>query len=396
MPGILTTHVGSLPRSPALAAALLERDHMTRGAVAGLDLPAQPEAAEPGDAAAFDQLVQGEVDAVVAAQQAAGVDVVSDGEQGKVGYSTYVRERLSGFGGDVPRKPALDLAELPELRRKLAAIMGEQEFVRAACVAPVRLRSLAPCHDDLRRFRHAMAGRALFGFLNAASPGLISAFQPNRYYPSHEAYLADLVAAMRPEYEAIAASGFQLQLDCPDLAMARHTGFQDASEAEFLRIAAANVEALNAATMDIAPERMRMHVCWGNYEGPHDHDIPLERVIGIILRARPSTILFEAANPRHEHEWQVWAQQRIPEDKLLAPGLIDTCSNYVEHPELIAQRIERFAGIVGAGRVIASTDCGFGTFAGYGKIDPAVAWKKLRALRAGADIASARLRSLAD
>ena len=182
--------------------------------------------------------------------------------------------------------------------------------------------------------------------------------------------MADLVTAMRPEYAAIAASGLQLQLDCPDLAMSRHTAYQDLSEAEFLRVAAANVEALNAATADIAPEQMRMHVCWGNYEGPHDCDIPLERVLGIILRARPATILFEAANPRHEHEWQVWARARIPADKILAPGLIDTCSNYVEHPELIAQRIERFAAIVGMERVIASTDCGFGTFAGYGKIDP--------------------------
>ncbi len=202
--------------------------------------------------------------------------------------------------------------------------------------------------------------------------------------------MADLVTAMRPEYAAIAASGLQLQLDCPDLAMSRHTAYQDLSEAEFLRVAAANVEALNAATADIAPEQMRMHVCWGNYEGPHDCDIPLERVLGIILRARPATILFEAANPRHEHEWQVWARARIPADKILAPGLIDTCSNYVEHPELIAQRIERFAAIVGMERVIASTDCGFGTFAGYGKIDPAVTWKKLRALREGADTAAGR------
>ncbi|MEY2927027.1 MAG: hypothetical protein RL367_1504, partial [Pseudomonadota bacterium] len=235
-----------------------------------------------------------------------------------------------------------------------------------------------------------MAGQTVKGFLNAASPGLITAFQPNVYYPSHDAYLADLVAAMQPEYEAIAASGFQLQLDCPDLAMSRHTGYQDASEEDFLKIAAANVEALNAATANIPPEQMRMHICWGNYEGPHDHDIPLERVIDIILGARPATILFEAANPRHEHEWKVWAAAKIPDEKKLAPGLIDTCSNYVEHPELIAQRIERFAAIVGPERVIASTDCGFGTFAGYGKIDPIVTWKKLRAMREGADIAAAR------
>jgi 5-methyltetrahydropteroyltriglutamate--homocysteine methyltransferase len=255
----------------------------------------------------------------------------------------------------------------------------------------VRLITLDPCHEDIRRFTHALAGRKLRGFMNAASPGLITAFQPNAFYPSHEAYLADLVNAMRPEYAAIAASGLQLQLDCPDLAMSRHTAYQDLSEAEFLKVATANVEALNAATADIAPDKMRMHVCWGNYEGPHDHDIPLERVLNIILKARPATILFEAANSRHEHEWKVWAQARIPEDKILAPGLIDTRTNYVEHPELIAQRIERFAAIVGLERVIASTDCGFGTFAGYGKIDPAVTWKKLRALREGADIASARL-----
>jgi 5-methyltetrahydropteroyltriglutamate--homocysteine methyltransferase len=236
-----------------------------------------------------------------------------------------------------------------------------------------------------------MQGRKVRGFMNAASPGLITAFQPNAFYPSHEAYLADLVAAMQPEFEAIAASGFQLQLDCPDLAMSRHTGYQDKTEEQFLKIAAANVEALNAATAGIAPEKLRMHVCWGNYEGPHDFDIPLERIIDIILRARPATILFEAANPRHEHEWKVWAQARIPDNKVLAPGLIDTCSNYIEHPELIAQRIERFAAIVGVERVVASTDCGFGTFAGYGKLDPAVTWKKLVALRQGADIAASRL-----
>ncbi len=372
---ILTTHVGSLPRSSDLIPLLLARDQ-----------------GKHYDVAEFDRLTQAAVDDAVAKQEAADVSIVSDGELGKVGYSTYIKERLSGFGGNVARKPALDLAPYPELRRKLATIMGEQEFVRASCVSPVRLVNLEPCHEDIRRFTGAMSGRRVRGFLNAASPGLITAFQPNAFYPSHEAYLADLVQAMRPEYTAIAASGFQLQLDCPDLAMSRHTGYQDLGEAEFLRIAAANVEALNAATAGIAPEQMRMHVCWGNYEGPHDHDIPLERVIGIILKARPATILFESANSRHEHEWKIWAETRIPDDKVLAPGLIDTRSNYVEHPELIAQRIERFAAIVGPDRVVASTDCGFGTFAGYGKIDPGVTWKKLRVLREGADIAAGRLR----
>ena len=371
---IETTHVGSLPRGHELAPLLIARD---RG--------------ESYDKQAFDRTVQAAVNAAVNSQIAAGVSVISDGELGKVGYSTYMTERLSGFGGDVPRKPALDLAPLPEFRKKLGAIMGDQEFVRAACIGPVRLVNLEPCHEDIARFTKAAKGKPAQGFMNAASPGLITAFQPNQYYPSHDAYLADLVDAMRPEYEAIAAAGFQLQLDCPDLAMSRHTGYQDESEEEFLKIAAANVEALNAATASIPPEQMRMHICWGNYEGPHDHDIPLERVVDIILTARPATILFEAANPRHEHEWKIWAETKIPDHKILAPGLIDTCSNYVEHPELIAQRIERFAAIVGKERVIASTDCGFGTFASYGKIDPIVTWKKLRALREGADIADLRV-----
>ncbi len=370
---MLTTHVGSLPRGDDLTAVLLQRDH-----------------GKPYDAADFERRVQAAISAAIVQQEQAGVSIVSDGELGKVGYSTYVTERLSGFGGDVQRKPALDLAQLPELRKKLALIMGEQEFVRANCVGPVRLVNLEPCREDIRRMLKAIEGKSVQGFLNAASPGLITAFQANAYYPSHDAYLADLVAAMRPEYEAIAASGLQLQLDCPDLAMSRHTTFQDLSEQQFLNLAAAHIEALNAATAGIAPQRMRMHVCWGNYEGPHDFDIPLERIIDLILKARPATILFEAANPRHEHEWKVWATRKIPDQKLLAPGLIDSCSNYVEHPELIAQRIERYAAIVGLERVIASTDCGFGTFAGYGKIDPAVTWKKLRALRAGADLAASR------
>ena len=374
MAQIETTHVGSLPRGDRLTPLLLARDR-----------------SEDYDEADFDSAVQSAVTEAVDLQIAAGVSIVSDGELGKVGYSTYMTERLSGFGGDVPRKPALDLAALPEFRKKLAAVMGDQEFVRAACIGPIKLVNLEPCHADIRRFTKATEGKSIKGFMNAASPGLITAFQPNQYYLSHEAYLADLVDAMQPEYEAIAGAGFQLQLDCPDLAMSRHTGYQDATEEEFLRVAEANVEALNTATANIAPEQMRMHICWGNYEGPHDHDIPLERILNIILKARPATILFEAANPRHEHEWAIWANATIPEEKTLAPGLIDTCSNYVEHPELIAQRIGRFAAIVGADRVIASTDCGFGTFAGYGKIDPAVTWKKLRALREGADLAAARL-----
>ena len=372
---IETTHVGSLPRGDVLTPLLLARDK-----------------GEPYDAALFDTIVQAAVDDAVARQVAAGVSIVSDGELGKVGYSTYMIERLEGFGGHIERRPAADLAAHPALAKKLSAIMGSQEFTRASCIGPVRLVTLEPLHDDIRRFKAALEkyGGGVRAFLNSASPGLISAFQVNRHYPTHEAYLADIVDAMRAEYEAIVDAGFELQLDCPDLAMSRHTGFQDQSEAEFLKTAAANVEALNAATANIPEDRMRMHVCWGNYEGPHDHDIALEKVIDIVLRARPATLLFESANPRHEHEWTVWRDARLPDTKILAPGLIDSCSNYVEHPELVAQRIERFAGFVGKDRVVAGTDCGFGTFAGYGKIDPGVAWKKMAALRQGADIADAR------
>ncbi|OVZ63581.1 epoxyalkane--coenzyme M transferase [Pigmentiphaga sp. NML030171] len=370
---ILTTHVGSLPRGDELAQLLLARDH---GQEVDLDQ--------------FERTVQAAIDGAVQKQVQAGVDIMSDGELGKVGYATYITERLEGFGGHIDRQPAKDLADFPELRKKLAAIMGSQEFVRAACVGPVKLRTMEPCHADIRRFKSAVErhGQGRRAFMNAASPGLVTAFQPNKHYPTHEAYLADLVEAMRPEYEAIVAAGFDLQLDCPDLAMAAHTGYQNLSEAEFIKRAWQNVEALNAATSNIPPEKLRMHICWGNYEGPHHCDIAPEKVIDLILAARPATILFEAANPRHEHEWEIWRAAR-PENKILAPGLIDSCSNYVEHPELIRQRLERYVSFMGEDRVVASTDCGFGTFANYGKIDPAVTWMKLSALRDGADRASA-------
>jgi 5-methyltetrahydropteroyltriglutamate--homocysteine methyltransferase len=379
-----TTHVGSLPRGPELVPLLLARDK-----------------GEPYDADEFDRVVQAAVDDAVRMQVEAGVTIVSDGELGKVGYSTYIIERLSGFGGHTPRKPAMDLAQVPELAKKLAAIMGAQEFTRASAIGKVELVNLQPLHDDIRRFGNALAdhgrdasGKTARAFLNTASPGLITAFQPNQYYPSHEAYLADLVTAMSPEYHAIVDAGFQVQFDCPDLAMSRHTGYQDMTEEQFLATIRANVDALNQATADIDPLAMRMHVCWGNYEGPHDFDIPLEKIIDVVLAARPATILFEHANPRHEHEWKVWrdaAERGALDGKILAPGFIDSCSNYIETAELIAQRIERFAQFVGKDRVIASSDCGFGTFAGYGKIDPMVAWKKLAALREGADIAEQRM-----
>jgi 5-methyltetrahydropteroyltriglutamate--homocysteine methyltransferase len=342
--------------------------------------------------AEFDRVMDDAVMEVVRRQRQIGIDVVSDGETSKIGYATYIKDRLTGFAGDNPRQVALDLQDHADFRARMAVFAGKQTFKRQSCVGPISYRG----HEDLQRDIRALvsAVRALEApeaFLNAASPGVVSAFQPNTYYPSHEEYVEAIGEAMRVEYEAIVAAGLLLQLDCPDLAMARHTGFQDLSEAEFLRRAAHQVEVLNHALRNIPSESLRMHVCWGNYEGPHDHDIPLEKVLGIILRAKPAGIAFEASNPRHAHEWKVWQSADIPEDKVLIPGLLTSTSNYVEHPELVAQRLELFAAIVGRERVIAGTDCGFGTFAGIGKMDAGISYKKLAALVEGAALASRRL-----
>ena len=372
---ILTTHVGSLPRPQALVDALLQKD---RG--------------EVSDWEAYDRTIAQAVDDVVRLQVLTGVDIPSDGEASKVSYSTYMMDRLEGFGGHSPRKPALDLEPYPDFRAKMARMTGVQEFKRASCVGPISVKSWAPLHADISNMKTSMARHGVSqGFMNAASPGLITAFQPNAYYESHEAYVWALAEVMHEEYEAIAAAGLVLQLDCPDLAMARHTGFQDLSEADFLKRCELHVEAMNHALRGVPAEMARFHICWGNYEGPHDHDIAVDRIMAIVLKAKPAGILFEAANARHEHEWTIWPDAQIPEDKILIPGTLDSCSNYVEHPELVAQRIERFAGIVGKERVIAGTDCGFGTFAGYGKMDPEISYKKLRAMVEGAEIASQSL-----
>jgi 5-methyltetrahydropteroyltriglutamate--homocysteine methyltransferase len=372
---ILTTHVGSLPRADALVALLYKKEN-----------------GEPYDQSALDAEVATAVDEVVAKQAEIGIDVVSDGELGKVGYATYVKDRLSGFTGHYPRPPHLDVAPYPEFREAMARMIGTHAFKRAGCVGPVELIDRAAMKKDIANLRAALDRHSVpRAFMNAASPGVISAFQSNRYYPTHDAYVDAVAAAMKPEYDAIAAAGFVLQLDCPDLAMARHTGFQELDEKEFLRRAAQQVEALNHAVRDIPADAMRMHICWGNYEGPHDHDIALEKILSIVLEAKPTGILFEAANPRHRHEWTVWRDAKLPEDKVLIPGCIASTSNYVEHPELIAQQLVQFADIVGRERVLAGTDCGFGSFAGFSRVDPGIAYKKLAALVEGAERASASL-----
>jgi 5-methyltetrahydropteroyltriglutamate--homocysteine methyltransferase len=367
--------VGSLPRPPGIVDFLMKK-----------------EKDEAYDAAQFDAAMKQAVAEVVARQAGIGIDVVSDGETSKIGYATYMQERLNGFGGHNERKIALDLVAYPAFREKMARVTGAQAFTRAACVAPITVKDWGPLRKDLGNFRAALAGKNVVeAFLNSASPGLVSAFQPNAYYKTHEAYIEAIAAAMREEYRAIVDAGFLLQLDCPDLAMARHTGFQDLSEGDFLKRAAFHVEAMNHALDGIPADKVRMHICWGNYEGPHDHDIAVEKVMRIVLKAKPQAILFEGANPRHEHEWTAWRDAKLPEDKILVPGVITSTSNYVEHPELVAQRIERYAAIAGRERDIAGSDCGFGTFAGFGKMDPEISWKKLAAMVEGAKIASKRL-----
>jgi 5-methyltetrahydropteroyltriglutamate--homocysteine methyltransferase len=373
---ILTTHVGSLPRTDSVVDLLTRREN-----------------GEP--APEFDDVVRDAVADIVKRQVDLGIDVVSDGEMGKISYATYVKDRLTGFADDgatESAKPHLDLQPFPDLRRKMALLTGTRRFKRVACIGPVSVRDRAGLDRDLDNMRDATAAATpTEAFLNAGSPGVVASFLPNRYYPTHEAYIAAVADAMRDEYAAIVRTGFILQVDCPDLAMSRHATFQDLSEAEFLKRAAFHVDALNHALAGVPADRVRIHVCWGNYEGPHTHDVDLAKILPIVLGVNAQALSLEAANPRHEHEWTIWRETKLPDDKVLLPGVLDTSTNYVEHPDLVAQRIVRLAELVGRERVIASTDCGFGTSAGYGKIDPEIAFLKLAALVDGAERASKRL-----
>lgn len=373
---ILTTHVGSLPRPQDVVDALFAQD---RG--------------EMYDPQAFDATMRAAVADAVSKQVAAGVDVVSDGETSKISYATYIRHRLTGFEiGEPPRQVPSDIDDFPGFKARLAKIGDTPKYHRPICRGPIAVKDLAPLRKDIEHLKAAMAAAgATEGFMNAASPGVIAVFQPNEHYPKHEQYLEALAQAMRTEYETIVASGLLLQIDSPDLAMGRHIAFRGASEAEFLRNARLQVEALNHALDNVSADRVRVHLCWGNYEGPHHHDIPLERIIDLVLAVNAQAILFEGANPRHAHEWTVWQRTRVPDDKILVPGVIDSVSNFIEHPALVAERICRYADIVGRERVIAGTDCGFGTFAGAGAVHPPIAYAKLAALAEGAALATKRL-----
>jgi 5-methyltetrahydropteroyltriglutamate--homocysteine methyltransferase len=371
---ILTTHVGSLPRSQAVTDVLFAREN-------GQSLPV-----------GATRTIADAVTEVVAKQVAVGVDVVSDGEMNKISYSTYIKDRLSGFDGDTPREPGQDLVEFPRLLQKLASGGATAKYRRPRCVSEIRVKDLGPLHVDLRNLGAAVAaGAPTEAFMNAASPGTIALFQPNDFYSTQDAYLEAVGEAMRAEYEAIVAAGLLLQIDAPDLAMGRHTMYRDRSVPEFLKLAERHIEVLNHALRNVPADRVRMHACWGNYEGPHHHDVPMEQLLPVLMQAKPQALLFEAANPRHAHEWIVFRDQPVPDDKVLVPGVLSTTTNYVEHPQLVAERLLKFADIVGRERVIAGTDCGFGTFAGFGPVDPDIAYLKLRSLAEGAEIASRKL-----
>ena len=374
MTQILTTHVGSLPRTKEVVDFIFARENDT-----------------PFVQSDFDAAMTKAVGDTVAKQIAAGVDIVSDGETSKISYATYVKDRYTGFDGDSPRNAPADLKQFPGFLKRLAEAGGSPQYARPMCVSEVKSKGQGELEKDIANLRGAMSQHgATRGFMNAASPGVISLFLQNDFYKTREAYLAALADAMKAEYETIVAAGLDLQLDCPDLALSRHMLFNDLTDDAFLKIAASHVDALNHALQNVPADRVRVHICWGNYEGPHTCDIPMSKMFDTLMATKSRYVLFETSNPRHGHEWTTFRDRRadIPDDKVLVPGVVDTTTNFVEHPELVAQRIERFVNIVGHDRVIAGSDCGFGTFAGFGSVDPDIAYAKLDALAQGAKLAA--------
>ena len=367
---LLATHVGSLPRAQAVVDHLFARE---RG--------------QPYDQAAFDACMAAAVMDLVGRQKQAGIDIVSDGETSKISYATYVKDRYTGFDGDSPRNAPADLKLFPTFLTRLSQQGGTPQYARPQCVGEVKSKGQGELHKDITALKTAMQAHGVArGFMNAASPGVISLFLQNAHYPTREAYLAALADAMRDEYRTILDAGLDLQLDCPDLALSRHMLFTHLSDDAFLKVAALHVEALRHAVHGLPQDRIRLHICWGNYEGPHVCDIDMASVFPLLMSVPARYILFETANPRHGHEWTVFRDRaaEIPDDKILVPGAVDTTTNFVEHPDLVAQRLERFTNILGHDRVIAGSDCGFGTFAGFGAVDPEIAWAKLATLKEGA------------
>jgi 5-methyltetrahydropteroyltriglutamate--homocysteine methyltransferase len=367
---LLATHVGSLPRNQDVVDFLFARERN-----------------EAYDEAAFDACMTKAVSEVVRRQVEAGIDIVSDGETSKISYATYVKDRYTGFDGDSPRNAPADLKLFPTFLDRLAKQGGTPQYARPQCVGEVRSKGQGENQKDIANLKAAMSAHgAERGFMNAASPGVISLFLQNAHYPTREAYLQALADAMHDEYQTILESGLDLQIDCPDLALSRHMLFTHLTDDEFLKVAQTHVEALRQALDGLPQDRVRLHICWGNYEGPHVCDIDMAKVFPMLMSVPATYILFETSNPRHGHEWAVFRDRAkdIPDDKILVPGAVDTTTNFVEHPDLVAQRLERFTNIVGKDRVVAGSDCGFGTFAGFGAVDPEIAWAKLATLKEGA------------
>ena len=369
---VLTTHVGSLPRSKAVT-----------------DLVFAKEQSQPVNEEQFQQVIAQAVDEVVAKQVASGIDIVSDGEMSKISYATYIKDRLTGFQGDSPRVPPKDLEDFPKFLEKQAKSGGTPTYSKPCCVAEIQVKDSEPLQKDLSHFQSAVQKhQPKSAFMNAASPGVIALFLPNQYYSNQEQYLEALAETMREEYEAITHAGFILQLDCPDIGLGRHMMFKNESEETYIKLVEQHIEVLNHSLRNIPSEKIRFHICFGNYEGPHHHDISMQTMLPLAMKVNAKFFLFENANPRHGHEWKVFQENKIPEDKVLVPGVIDSTTNFIEHPELVAQRLQNFIDAVGKERVIAGTDCGFSTFAGFGKVDEDIVYAKFKALKQGAEIAS--------
>ena len=372
MDKIKTTHVGSLPRSNELSDLLFKKDK-----------------GESIDINHFDETVKRDVKKIVKKQKDLGIDFVSDGEMSKISYATYVKDRLDGFSGESDRKAPKDLDDFPSFKERIARTGGTPTYTRPCCTGELKVKETLSLTKDINNFKSALEeNNHKQAFMNAASPGVISAFLPNKYYKDNDKYLEALSKLMKQEYEEIVSSEIDLQIDCPDLALARHMTFKDLSDEDFLKQAEKQIEFLNQALENIPQSKIRMHICWGNYEGPHTHDISLKKILPLLFKANVQTYLLESSNPRHSHEWQVFEDIKLPNDKIIAPGVIDSTTNFVEHPEVVQNRLVQFSKVINKDQLMAGTDCGFSTFAGFGNVDENIVYKKLESLVIGTEMAS--------
>ena len=372
MDKIKTTHVGSLPRSNELSDLLFKKDKQ-----------------EKIDVNNFDEIVKRDVKKIVKKQINLGIDFISDGEMSKISYATYVKDRIDGFSGESERKAPQDLDDFPSFKERIARSGGTPTYTRPCCTHELKIKDALSLTKDINNFKSALEeNNHKQAFMNAASPGVISAFLPNKFYKDDDEYLDALSNIMAAEYEEIVSNDINLQLDCPDLALARHMTFKDLSEVEFLKRAEKQIEFLNHSIKKIPSSKIRMHICWGNYEGPHSHDISLEKILPLILKANVGTYLLESSNPRHSHEWQAFENIKVPKDKIIAPGVIDSTTNFIEHPEVVKNRLVQFSKVIDREQLMAGTDCGFSTFAGFGNVDENIVYKKLESLVIGAKLAS--------